>query len=151
MATKLIKTLLLGLALVLVVVAFMRFNQATLPAGPVPVVWDGEVCQHCKMHVGDPRFAAQLQTSGGAVMNFDDPGCLFDYLGSHELQTHALYFRNHEADGWLDETEVGFLPVDDSPMGYRIRAVPKATPEAQNIDWAKAQTASRPHHRDGGT
>lgn len=150
MSTKIIKGLLLALALVAVVVAFVRYNQVTLPEGAVPVVWDGEVCGHCKMHVGDPRFAAQLQTSEGEVMNFDDPGCLFDYLQSQDVSIHALYFRNHLADAWLSESEVGFLTVEDSPMGYGIRAVPEGTPEAQGIDWAKARVQERPHHQHGG-
>lgn len=150
MSTKIIKGLLLALALLAVIVAFVRYNQVTLPEGAVPVVWDGEVCGHCKMHVGDPRFAAQLQTSEGEVMNFDDPGCLFDYLQSHDVSIHALYFRNHLADAWLSESEVGFLPVEDSPMGYGIRAVPEGTPEAQGIDWAKARVQERPHHQHGG-
>lgn len=150
MSTKIIKGLLLALALVAVIVAFVRYNQVTLPEGPVPVVWDGEVCGHCKMHVGDPRFAAQLQTSAGEVMNFDDPGCLFDYLQSQDVSIYALYFRNHLADAWLSESEAGFLPVEDSPMGYGIRAVPKGTPEAQGIDWAKARVQERPHHQHGG-
>ncbi|MBW2224019.1 MAG: hypothetical protein JRF54_07310 [Deltaproteobacteria bacterium] len=77
-----IKGALLVVALVVVVVAFVRLNQVTLPEGAVPVVWDGEVCQHCKMHVGDPRFAAQVQTTSGDILNFDDPGCLFDYEDS---------------------------------------------------------------------
>lgn len=150
MSTKIIKGLLLALALVAVVVAFVRYNQVTLPEGAVPVVWDGEVCGHCKMHVGDPRFAAQLQTSEGEVMNFDDPGCLFDYLQSQDVSIHALYFRNHLADAWLSESEVGFLTVEDSPMGYGIRAVPEGTPQAQGIDWAKARVQERPHHQHGG-
>ena len=151
MPTKVIKGVLLLIALVVVVVAFVRFNRVMLPEGPVPVVWDGEVCEHCKMHVGDPRFAAQLQTAEGDVLNFDDPGCLFDYLQSHEVQVRALYFRNHDEDGWLSESEVGFLPVDESPMGYGIRAVPKAAPGAQNIDWARRQVIDRPHHEPGGS
>lgn len=152
MASKLMKALLLALALVVAVVAFMRFNKATPPEGPVPVVWDGEVCQHCKMHVGDPRFAAQLQTRDGDVMNFDDPGCLFDYLESDPVTIHALYFRNHDGEGWLSESEVGFLPVEDSPMGYGIRAVPRSVPESRNIDWAKAQVVNRADRQpDGGS
>jgi len=82
MPIKMIKGALLVVALVVVVVAFVRLNQVTLPEGAVPVVWDGEVCQHCKMHVGDPRFAAQVQTTSGDILNFDDPGCLFDYEDS---------------------------------------------------------------------
>ena len=151
MSTNVIKGLLLLIALVAIGVAFVRFNRVTLPEGPVPVVWDGEVCWHCKMHVGDPRFAAQLQTTSGDVLNFDDPGCLFEYLQSHEVSTHALYFRNYDEDGWLTESEAGFLPVEDSPMGYGIRAVSKETPEAQDIDWAKGQVMNRPHQEHGGS
>lgn len=150
MSAKIIKTLLLTLALVVVVAGLVRFNEVTLPEGPVPVVMDKEVCAHCKMHVGDPRFASQLQTVEGDVLNFDDPGCLFDYLQSNEVASHALYFRNYESDGWLAESEVAFLPVEDSPMGYGIRAVPKGSPEAQDIDWAKARVMDRPHHQHGG-
>lgn len=151
MSPTAIKVLLLALALTVAVVAVIRFNRVELPDGPVPVVWDSEVCRHCKMHVGDPRFAAQLQTSSGDVLSFDDPGCLFDYLSANEVEVHALYFRNHDADGWLSESEVGFLPVEDSPMGYRIRAVAAETPGAQGIEWAKRQVSERPHRQNGGS
>jgi hypothetical protein len=151
MSTKVSKGLLLLAALVAIGLAFVRFNRVTLPEGAVPVVWDGEVCAHCKMHVGDPRFAAQLQTTAGDVSNFDDPGCLFDYLASHDVSVHALYFRNYEDDNWLSESDVGFLTVKDSPMGYGIRAVPKDTPEARDADWAKHQMMDRPHHQHGGS
>lgn len=150
MSTTAIKVLLLALALAVAVVAVIRFNQVVLPEGPVPIVWDSEVCGDCKMHVGDPRFAAQLQTESGDVLSFDDPGCLFEYLSSHEVEVHALYFRNHAADGWLSESEVGFLPVEDSPMGYGIRAVKVDTPDSKSIEWAKRQVSERPHQPHGG-
>ena len=151
MSARVIKVFLLVIALLAIGVVFVRFNQVMLPEGAVPVVWDGEVCGHCKMHVGDPRFATQLQTTSGDVLNFDDPGCLFDYLQSHEVSAHAIYFRNYDEDGWLTESEVAFLPVEESPMGYGIRAVSKGTPEAQDIDWAKGQVMNRPHQEHGGS
>ena len=151
MSAKVIKVFLLVIALLAIGVVFVRFNQVILPEGAVPVVWDGEVCGHCKMHVGDPRFAAQLQTTSGDVLNFDDPGCLFDYLQSHEVSAHAIYFRNYDEDGWLTGAEVAFLTVEDSPMGYGIRAVSKGTPEAKDIDWAKGQVMNRPHQEHGGS
>ena len=151
MSANVIKGLLLVVALAAITIAFVRFNQVAPPDGPVPVVWDSEVCGHCKMHVGDPRFAAQLQTVDGVVLNFDDPGCLLEHLASHDTPIHALYFRNHQADGWLSEDEAGFVGVDDSPMGYGIAAVPRGTAGAQGIDWAKAQVEARPHHQHGGS
>jgi hypothetical protein len=151
MQTRAAKGLLVLAALAVAVVAFIRFNRVTLPEGPVEIVWDSEVCAHCKMHVGDPRFAAQLQTTEGEVLSFDDPGCLFVYLQSHDVSVHALYFRSHDGDRWLSESEVGFLPTDDSPMGYGIRAVPNGTPEARGIDWAEARALERPHRPQGGS
>ena len=151
MSANVIKGVLLVIAMVAISIAFVRFNRVTLPEGPVDVVWDGEVCSYCKMHVGDPRFAAQLQTTDGDVLNFDDPGCMFDYLDSHEASVHALYFRNHRADGWLSEQEVGFVAVEESPMGYGLAAVPRDTPEAHGIAWAKDHVRARPHQQRGGS
>lgn len=141
---------LLIIALVAAAVAFVRFNEAPLPEGPVPVVWDAEVCTNCKMHVGDPRFAAQLQTADGEILNFDDPGCLFDYLDDHDPRAHALYFRDHRSNRWLSESEAGFVAVDDSPMGYGIAAVAKTSPEARDSDWARERVRNRRHHHDEG-
>ena len=145
MSKTAIKVLLLVIGFVVAVVTIVRYNQVELPEGAAPVVWDQEVCGHCKMHVGDPRFAAQLQTEAGDVLSFDDPGCMFDYLSEHDAAVHALYFRNHLADGWLSEAEAGFLPVDDSPMGYGIRAVPADTPGANDIEWGRRQVSERSH------
>jgi hypothetical protein len=151
MSTNVVKGLLLVVALAAITIALVRFNQVPPPEGPVPVVWDSEVCGHCKMHVGDPRFAAQLQTVDGDVLNFDDPGCLLEHLTSQETPIHALYFRNYQTDGWLSEAEVGFVAVEDTPMGYGLGAVPKETAGAQGIDWAKEQVQARPHHQHGGS
>lgn len=143
------KVALLLIALVAVAYVFVRYNRVTLPDGPIPVVWDREVCTYCKMHVGDPRFAAQLQTNEGEILNFDDPGCLFAYLEAHDPEVHALYFRNHRADEWLGEAEAGFIEAQDSPMGYGFAAVPKESPDAQSMDWARARVRARSHHGHG--
>jgi hypothetical protein len=150
MRKAVIKGLLLVVALAAAGVAFVRFNQPTLSDGPIPIVWDSQVCADCKMHVGDPRFAAQLHTTDGDVMSFDDPGCLLVYLQKKQAAIHALYFRDYDQDGWLTTDEVGFLPVDESPMGYGIKAVSKDTPGARDLAWAKEQVMNRPHPEHGG-
>lgn len=149
MSIKTISWVLLGTALVVAVIGLIRFNRAEPPEGPSPIVWDREVCEYCKMHIGDPRFAAQLQTTEGDILNFDDPGCLFEYMKANQLSIHALYFRDHDGSGWLSESDVGFLLVDDSPMGYGIRAVPKDTSGAEDIAWAKARVEERRQAADG--
>lgn len=119
----------------------LRFTQR-LPSGPVPIVWDREACAECRMHVGEPRFAAQLQTRDGLVHNFDDPGCLLRYLSTRRPDTHALYFRHLREDRWLTREGVGFVPVDASPMGYNLGAVDAAGAGALSFEAAQAQVGS---------
>ncbi len=142
--------LVLAAAAVLTVGAMLtRLNRVTLPEGPVDIVWDREVCEHCKMHIGDPRFAAQLQATDGDLVSFDDPGCLVEYLQTHPTDVHALYFRDYDGDQWLSQAEAGFLPVGDSPMGYGIRAVSKETPGAHDWAWAQTRALERKQHEGG--
>ncbi len=151
MSVKAFSWLLLVAALVAGVIGLVRLNRVTLPEGPRPVVWDREVCAHCKMHIGDPRFAAQLQTTDGDVLSFDDPGCLFDYVSAHPVSPHAMYFRDHDGSGWLSKSEVGFLPTDESPMGYGIQAVSKDVPGAKGFAWAERRVREQREERNGGT
>src|SRR5690606_20502637 len=48
-------------------VALLLHSTGQPPEGPVDVAWDHDVCAECRMHVGDPRFAAQLHTTDGEV------------------------------------------------------------------------------------
>lgn len=143
------KVIVAAVAVLLVGIVLIRLNRVSLPEGPVPVVWDREVCQHCKMHVGDPRFAAQLQASNATVMSFDDPGCLAAYLDAHPMEVHAIYFRDYEHEKWLSQSEAGFVPVDDSPMGYGIAAVTRDTPGARDWEWARGRALERDQHPEG--
>lgn len=114
-----------------------------LPSGPVPIIWDKEACAHCHMHVGEPRFAAQLQTQQGDILNFDDPGCLMQYQQKSRRDVHAIYFHHLHEDRWLSEAEVGFVSVDPTPMGYNLGAVPKGTAAALSMAEASQRVQSK--------
>lgn len=117
------------------------------PEGPVEVAWDREACAHCRMHVSDPSFAAQLQTESGEVLVFDDPGCAFLYLEENDVRVHALYFHHRDEDRWIPSAEVAFVAVDHSPMGYGLAAVDGGTAGAVSLDDAKrrVQAVARSH------
>ena len=120
-------------------VAFVAVNvlaSATLPDGPAEVVWDRDVCAHCRMHVGEPAFAAQLQTTDGQVLMFDDPGCAALFLRENEVDVHALYFRHHVDDRWVPVASAAFVAVAQTPMGFGYGAVDAGTAGA--IPWAEA-------------
>lgn len=125
----------IGLAAVAVLAAggyFVVRGSGGVPDQPVEVAWDREVCGHCHMHVGEPRYAAQLVTEEGDVIDFDDPGCALDYLAAHHPRVHRLWFHG-EGDRWIAADEVGFLRSHVTPMGSGLVAVDAGTPGAMTL------------------
>jgi copper chaperone NosL len=95
--------------------------------GVAPVAWNSATCAHCQMHLSDRRYAAQLQTKSGDVHNFDDPGCLFEWVADENPRIRQAYFRHYREARWLNYREVGFIRVDETtPMGYGLGAASKA-------------------------
>lgn len=117
-----------------------------LPEGPVEVLWDREACAHCRMHVGEPGFAAQLQLKDGRVLNFDDPGCLLRYEAEHHPDAHAVWFHHLRANRWLPRERTAFIPVDPTPMGYGLGAVEQGTVGAMTPTEALAGLRSDKGH-----
>ncbi len=91
------------------------------------------------MLVGEPKFAVQLQTVEGEVLNFDDPGCALRYLDVRKPHVQALYFHHTRENRWLTQAQVGFMPVSPSPMGYDLGAVPITTAGALSFATASQQ------------
>jgi copper chaperone NosL len=118
-------------------VALAVTHLQRLPRGPQPVAWDREACAECRMHVGEPGFAAQLQTLDGEVLNFDDPGCLLRYQAERRPRVHAIYFHRRDQDGWLSAEQTAFVHAEASPMGYDLAVVERGTPSALSYEEAK--------------
>ena len=114
-------TLLLALAAALT--AWALFRSSKPPTGPVSVAWDRESCARCRMLIGEPRFAAQLQTRDGRILNFDDPGCLLIYTAEQTDEAHAIYFHHLLEERWIDAADVVFVGAEPTPMGYGLGAV----------------------------
>lgn len=112
-------------------------------AGPQPIAWDREPCAHCRMLIGEPRFAAQLTTVDGDVRSFDDPGCLLAALASGDPRVRALWFHHVREDRWLDAAHVAFEEGARTPMGYGLGAVDAGPPGALSLDEARARVAAR--------
>lgn len=133
--------LVLGLGAVLAM-AIVRSER--LAEGPVDIVWDREACAHCRMHVGEPGFAAQLQLKSGSVLNYDDPGCLLEHLEKHSASDiHAMWFRHVTEDRWLGAEEVGFRRVEPTPMGYGLGATYASEAGALSLDRATIEVRAR--------
>lgn len=103
-------------------------RTTALPTGPAELVWDKTACAHCSMHVGEPEFAAQLQTQDGRTLAFDDPGCLFLLLDAERPPVHAIWFRHCREARWLPAAAVAFVELTPTPMGFGLGAVDAGTP-----------------------
>ncbi len=132
-----------GVVIVIAVFAVLVLRAQKLADGPVPIVWDKEACAHCHMHVGEPAFAAQVQLHNGAVLNFDDPGCMMTWLKQHTVtkqpssEPRAIYVRHYKQDRWLSQTEAAFVDHLTTPMGFGLGAVDRSEPGA--LRWPQAE------------
>jgi hypothetical protein len=139
---KIIALVVATAVMAVIAVQVMRSNR--LPDEPQPIAWDREPCAECRMHIGEPAFAAQLITEDGRVLSFDDPGCLLIHLRDQAPRVHRAWVRHRDDDRWLPLTEAGFVRADRSPMGYQLAAVDTGTPGA--VDWLTAQQSVRSTH-----
>lgn len=128
------KKAMIGLAAIVLVVAALVRCGTRLPDSVQPIAWSSEACAHCHMLIGDPAFAAQVITTDGDVLSFDDPGCAARYLRQHRGKVHRVWFHDARGQRWLTERDVGFVRVAASPMGYGLMAVPKATADAVTLE-----------------
>lgn len=113
-------------------------------SGPTPIAYDKESCAYCHMLIGDPRYAAQLVTEQGDVVDFDDPGCLLRFVAERHLRPRAIWFRDTQRDRWLPAREVGFVHETSTPMAWGVAAVDAHTPGALTLEQASAQVGHAP-------
>ncbi len=109
-----------------------------LPDGPAHVVWDKAACEHCRMHLGEPAFAAQVVCKDGRVALFDDPGCLFEWLDTERPEVHATWFHELRGTSWLRGETAIFERVEQTPMGYGIGAVAHAHGDGATMTFEQA-------------
>lgn len=94
-------------------------------------VWGKEPCAHCRMLVGDKRYAAQV--AGEAERRyFDDIGCMVLWLDAHGPRARA-WVRDATGQSWLDATRARYVAGARTPMdfGFEARA---AAPEGVGFD-----------------
>ena len=76
---------------------------STLTAGcsepaPAAIVYDSDACDHCRMTIAAPAFAAQLVTRTGKRYRFDDLACLAAFASSGRVAAqdiHSIWLNDH--------------------------------------------------------
>jgi hypothetical protein len=126
----------LAVAVIALVVSVLSGGRR-LPDGPEPVVWNRQACAHCRMAVGEPAHAAQLITTDGDALFFDDPGCLMKYLDDRSPKVHRIWFHAHASERWLSAGDVGFVTGVTTPMGFGLAATDRTASGALTLDQAR--------------
>jgi copper chaperone NosL len=70
--------------------------------GPDAIHYDTDACDHCRMTIASPSFAAQLVTRTGKVYRFDDPGCLAAFVAAKQVpigDVHSVWVNDHARPG----------------------------------------------------
>lgn len=133
-----------GLA-VMAVMGVAAYRSQSVPVTPQPVAWDRETCAECRMLISDHRYAAQIQTADGRVLNFDDPSCLITYELREHPKVHAVYFHDSASERWLSAQQAAFLQNAATPMGHGLASVAAGKPNAitysQAVQKLKGQNA----------
>ena len=115
----------------LLVISIMAFSSCA-NKGPVPVNFDKDACEFCKMGITDAHFMAELVTQKGRVYKFDDISCMKKYAESAEKGSIKNYYVGNveKLNEFIDATSAWYITHDSykSPMGGNTVAF--ATKEA---------------------
>ena len=106
-----------------------------------PITYGRDACTHCKMTIMDRRFAAEIITSKGRAIKFDDFGCLLNWVKDENFQDKdALIFVadfNNPGSRFLDARHALFIHSDGfrSPMNGNLAATAsRAVAQKLNTD-----------------
>lgn len=132
-----------GLIAAVVGVVLVVRGGTRLPEGVQAIDWNRQPCAHCQMLVGEPAHAAQLITTAGEVLSFDDPGCALRYLDAHPVEPHQMWFHHATEDRWIPVDQTAFLTGGTTPMGSGLLAVERGTPGVIDLAAARARKEMR--------
>lgn len=130
---------------VLALAAFL-LAAACGPRGPVPIAYDADTCDYCRMTISDPRFGAEIVTTKGRTLTFDSIECLADYVAANEARgvVGSVWVSDYAHPGTLVPAErARFLRARGpagSPMGKGLLAVVAD----DDVTAIRARTGSEP-------
>jgi copper chaperone NosL len=116
--------------------------------GPVPIAYDQDGCDYCRMQISDPRYGGELITRTGKVHKFDSIECLASFYAtlSDSTAVRSLWVSNYLEPGTLiPAREAIFIHHEGpgSPMGRGLlalrgdaNAAGVAAPAGDTLGWS---------------
>jgi len=93
---------------------------------PVSFHYDSDACDHCRMTISQPAFAAQIVTRTGKVFRFDDPACLAAFTASDRIparDVHSIWANDYAHPDVRVQVDDAVFVVSDgirAPMNGQI-------------------------------
>jgi copper chaperone NosL len=101
-------------------IPLMALIAACVRPAPARIHYGSDACDHCRMTIVDPAFAAQLVTRTGKTYRFDDPGCLVAFVTSGrvgEKDVHSAWLNDHDTPGSIVNARDAFFLASDRIKG----------------------------------
>ncbi len=124
------------------VLPLMTLIAACQQPAPGPIHYGSDACDHCRMTIVDPAFAAQVVTRTGKTYRFDDPGCLVAFVTSSRVpdkDLHSIWVNDHDNPGSIVNVRDAVLVASDrikAPMNGRLAAfATRASADAAQKAW----------------
>lgn len=116
--------------------------------GPVPVRFDRDSCELCRMLISDPRFAAEVRGGPGReIYKFDDIGDAINWVARQpwavEQRAEIWVMSYEDGETWLDARKARYRTGVRSPMDYGYAAVPGGPAEAVDFETMKTAVLER--------
>jgi copper chaperone NosL len=103
-------------------------------------------CDHCRMTISDPRFAAAATSAPGRTMRFDSIECLLAWTLEQQEPARRAWVTDAERPGTLITVEEARFvegPAGSSPMGRGWRAVLAGTADSATMTWTAVLAEAR--------
>lgn len=97
-------------------------------AGPEPLGWNEAACTHCHMTLADRRFGAEIVTTRGRLLPFDDAGCAAEHLSSRAIgldEVSSIWVIDYvHSDSLIAAATAHFVQSEafHTPMGSGLAA-----------------------------
>ncbi len=136
---------------------FLICSACAPEKGPPDIAYGQELCQHCKMVIQEPRFAAAFREVNGRVFRFDDIGCMIQFLRQSGREPAEIWVHDYEGGDWLP-AEAAFFVCEkrvQTPMGSGIVAFARqsqaAAVSSQVYRWEEIFSVYAPPRREEAT
>jgi copper chaperone NosL len=117
-------------ALPLALAAVLLWKPAQ-PTGPEQIHYGRDACEHCRMHMASPGFAAERRDENGVLHKYDDLGCML--IAASRAASGEAWVEDHAGSGFVPLLAATFVTGKDiaTPMNHGVVAFRDAAEAAK--------------------